>query len=437
MPDGQLGALTLALLLILGGAHGLGYLFARWRQPRVIGEILAGILLGPSVFGRIAPSASALLFGEDKTSPARVVLGFLYSLGLLLLLFASGSEVRNVLGSRETRRQTWWLLGIGTSLPFAIILAFGAWLPLDPLMGAAHQRTSLLLVLAIAVAVTSIPVISKIFADLGILESRFAGLILGMAMLEDILLWGVLGVATSLAAVRTAGVDPMVNVTRHLVISTLYIGLGLTLAPKWLTKLGRSRRNVLALGSPVGWIVVVIFAYTAAAAAAGVNVVFGAFLAGFGVLGGFKGTERARFAEPVGALGKVSFGAFVPVYFAIVGYRLDLTRTFSLGMLVAFLVGSSAIRLLSMGLAARLARLRGLDIANVAITANARGGPGIVLASVAFDAGIISPAFFTTLVLTAILTSQATGFWLELVLRKGLPLLSSAPSAGEVPAPAE
>ena len=77
-----------------------------------------------------------------------------------------------------------------------------------------------------------------------------------------------------------------------------------------------------------------------------------------------------------------------------------------------------------MSLAGRLAGFRRLDVLNLAITTNARGGPGIVLASVAFDTGIISPKFYTTLVLAAIITSQAAGAWLDYVLRKGWSLLT-------------
>ncbi len=94
-------------------------------------------------------------------------------------------------------------------------------------------------------------------------------------------------------------------------------------------------------------------------------------------------------------------------------------------MLGIFLVGACAIKLLSVGLGARLAGFRGLDILNLAIATNARGGPGIVLASVAYDAGIVNATAYTTLVLLAVLTSQAAGAWLEYVLRKGWPLFSS------------
>jgi Kef-type K+ transport system membrane component KefB len=150
-------------------------------------------------------------------------------------------------------------------------------------------------------------------------------------------------------------------------------------------------------------------------------------LAGYGVVGGIRGTERDRFAAPLDSIAKVSFGVFVPVYFGMVGYRLVFGREFSFAVLAVFFFASSAIAISSSGLAARLGGFRGLDIANIAITTNARGGPGIVLASVAYDSGIINAAFYTALVITAVVTSQVCGAWLRYVLNRGLPLLSSNP----------
>jgi Kef-type K+ transport system membrane component KefB len=136
--------------------------------------------------------------------------------------------------------------------------------------------------------------------------------------------------------------------------------------------------------------------------------------------------KRKLFAESLEAIGKISFAFFIPIYFALVGLKLDLIRGLSLKMLAAFIVGSCVVKILSVSLAARFAGFRGLDMINLAITTNARGGPGIVLASVAFDAGIISPQFYTTLVIAAVLTSQIAGAWLDYVLRKGWPLLSES-----------
>jgi Kef-type K+ transport system membrane component KefB len=149
-------------------------------------------------------------------------------------------------------------------------------------------------------------------------------------------------------------------------------------------------------------------------------MVFAAFLAGFAVVH----KKRKLFSEALEAIGKVSFAFFIPVYFAMVGLKLDLVRGLSLGMMAAFLVGSCLVKILSVSLAARLAGFRGLDVINLAITTNARGGPGIVLASVAFEAGIISPQFYTALVVAAVVTSQMAGAWLDYILRKGWPLLT-------------
>ena len=95
----------LALLLLTVGANVLGQLFARMRQPKVVGEILAGVLLGPSLLGHLAPGATASIFGSSTDDPSSMVLGFLYHFGLLLLMFVSGASVRHVLG-KENRRPT-------------------------------------------------------------------------------------------------------------------------------------------------------------------------------------------------------------------------------------------------------------------------------------------------------------------------------------------
>jgi hypothetical protein len=111
----------------------------------------------------------------------------------------------------------------------------------------------------------------------------------------------------------------------------------------------------------------------------------------------------------------------------------------SLALGLVFLAGSCAVKILSVSLAGRCAGFRDLDLVNLSITTNARGGPGIVLASVAYEAGIISPQFYTTLVLAAVVTSQIAGAWLEFVLRTNRSLLTpkfpTEASTEEVQAP--
>lgn len=412
MSNSALTSLFLVLLLLIGSAHLLGALFVRLRQPKVIGEILAGVVLGPAVLGRI-PALAHLMSGAMHQGSA---LDFLYWLGLLLLMFLAGAETQHLF-TREERREVSWLAVVGTGLPFLIGLLLAPRLIGPALMGPHGNRISLTIVLAVGVAVTSVPVVSKIFSDLKILHTRFARVVLGVAVLEDIVLWLALAIATAAAGKGT--LDPQM-LGWHLATTVTFFVLGLTLAPRVVKRINKARFNVMARTSPVGYAIAVLLAYCVLAGALDVSLVFAAFLAGFAVVH----KKRRLFADALDGIGKVAFAVFIPVYFAIVGLKLDLVRGIRWEMLIAFLVGTCAIKVLSVALAGRCAGFRGLDLLNLAITTNARGGPGIVLASVAFDAGIISSQFYTTLVIAAVVTSQMAGAWLEFVLRKGWPLLT-------------
>lgn len=419
MPASAIAPLVLFLAVLLTLAHLLGHLFVRLRQPRVIGEILAGILLGPFILGKL-PAYARLLQLDADAAPKKAALDLLSWLGLLLLMFLSGAEVKTLFQKHE-RKQIAWLATLGTGLPFLAMALSASALPLDRFMGAKAARIPLILVMSIAVAVTSIPVISRIFFDLKILHTRFARLVLGVAVLEDIGLWAVLAIATAMA--DTAGL-PQKRIALHMGATLFYFLLALTVAPPVLKRLTKSRFNVLAQSSPVSFTLLVALVYVAVAGLLNVNLVFAAFLAGFAI-------SRKRLGHALETVAHFSFALFIPVYFALVGYSLIFGKSFSLGMLLAFLAGACVVKLVSVSLGARLAGFQGLDIVNLAVATNARGGPGIVLASVAFEAGIISASFYTTLVLMAVLTSQAAGAWLEFVLRRGWTLLDESvqPSA--------
>jgi Kef-type K+ transport system membrane component KefB len=421
--NSDLTSILFILLLLVGLAQLLGYAFAKLRQPKVVGEILAGVVLGPALLGRL-PLASKLMEAANHQAN---ILNFIYWLGLLLLMFLSGAETRQLFG-RDERREVGWLAIVGTGIPFFLALLFGPWLLSPALAGPHGNRISLIIVLAIAVAVTSVPVVSKIFADLKILHTRFARLVLGVAVLEDIALWLALAIATAVAGQTVLNVR---SLSLHLAVTVGFFLLGLTILPRAIKRINKARFNVLAKHSPLGYAISVLLAYCVVAGALDVSLVFAAFLAGFAVVH----KKRQIFAEALDAIGKVSFAFFIPVYFAMVGLKLDVVRGFSLWMITAFILGSCAIKVLSVSLAGRFAGFRGLDLLNLAITTNARGGPGIVLASVAFDAGIISEKFYTTLVLAAVLTSQVAGAWLEYVLRKGWPLLTPTVAVRAEPIP--
>src|ERR1700681_4620737 len=124
MSNSDLTSILLIFLLLVGLSQLLGYVFTRLRQPKVVGEILAGVLLGPVLLGRIKIGSGTFV---DITTHHATILNFIYWLGLLLLMFLSGAETRELF-TREERRDVGWLAVVGTGIPFALGLAFGPWL---------------------------------------------------------------------------------------------------------------------------------------------------------------------------------------------------------------------------------------------------------------------------------------------------------------------
>src|SRR5438270_8005727 len=180
MTNADLTAILFVILLLVTLAQLLGWLFVRLRQPKVVGEILAGILVGPAVIGRL-PFASVI---SDVVKQQSSILNFVYWLGLLLLMFLSGAETQQLF-HRDERREVGWLTIVGTGMPFVLGLVFGRWLIHPALGGPNGNRISLVIILAAGVADTAVPVVSKIFAELKILHTRLPRLLVGGAGLEE------------------------------------------------------------------------------------------------------------------------------------------------------------------------------------------------------------------------------------------------------------
>ena len=423
---GDLARFLLALTLLLAAAHSGGYLFARWKQPRVIGEIVGGLILGPTVLGAIAPGVEAHLFPTTGAVPG--VLDALSQLGLLLLMFGAGTEMRSSFNSDE-RRTVGAVTLAGVALPALVGLGFAALLPAGYGLGTAENHTAFVLVFVLAIAVTSIPVISRIMFDLGILETAFARIVLAVAVLEDVLVYVVLAIALGLVAASSGdqigvpavlGIRPgsTASVVFHVVATLAFLGLALWLGPPLYRRTLRFRYNLVRKGSQIGFQLVFMLGLTVIAVLLGVVPLFGAFVAGI-VVGASSGERVVEARETIRTF---SFAFFIPLYFAMVGLRLDLVRSFSPLFFVLFLAVACAAKYASVWVGARLAGESAAGARNLAAALNARGGPGIVLASVALGAGIIDQNLYACLVLLAILTSLAAGSWLGAVVRAGKPL---------------
>jgi Kef-type K+ transport system membrane component KefB len=421
----EVADLLMALGLLLVAAHVVGHQFALLGMPRVVGEIAGGLLLGPTVFGALAPHAQSALFPEHGETAA--VVGWTYQLGLLLLMFCSGTEMRSLF-CRDEARVVGFVAVIGVVVPFCAGALLFRFVDASPLMGDAQSPGAVLVVFALAIAVTSIPVISRIMLDLGVIETSFARVVLGVAVLEDAVVYVVLAITLAAASVdeEQTGVPSLLGLeagsasglTFHVVATLTVFVVTLVFGARAFSWTLRQRWNLVARGNPIAYLMMVLFGGALACLALGVNPIFGAFVTGIAV-SAEPAASVVRARESVRAF---SFAFFVPVYFAIVGLQLDLARHLDVLFLGWFLVLACVVKTASVFAAAKLAGETSQAGWNLALATNARGGPCIVLASVTFGAGIISEDFYAALVMLAIITSLITGILLGRKVRSGEPL---------------
>lgn len=433
MTQPQAFTVFLQLLLLLVMAYAGGALFARLRQPRVIGELLGGVVLGPSAFGLAFPAAQQAVFPDDPTTTA--VIGAVAQLGLLCLLFVTGNNLESLFGRGE-RRPSSTLAAFGLVIPFGAGIALLHAIDAGPLLGPSDDHAALALVFAAAIAVTSIPVISRIFLDLGLIRTRFARIVLGAALIEDVVLYAILAVAVGIAVGGASqfGLADVLGVAPGTMLDATYYALAVALLLLGTLRFrgsGAAAALRRATGDSLAATGVVALAVTCGVLALGLPLLFGGLVAGLAVGGGQAGPTRAQ-AE----IERVGMAALVPFYFATVGLKIDLSAGLDLTFAVAFIAVACLVKAASVYAGARLIHEPPAVALDFAVALNARGGPGIVLASVALDAGIISAQFYTVLIGLAILTSAIAGAWLERRVRAGTPdrspVLANLP-VGSVP----
>jgi Kef-type K+ transport system membrane component KefB len=412
--------LLFAAVLLLGAASLLGQAFARLHYPRVIGEILGGLALGPTLLGWALPTAEQKLFPTVGTTS--VVLGALYQLGLIFLMFTTGTGLSSLF-QRTERRAAIAITIIGIVLPMLAGIIVFRLFNFAYLEGTAHNTPALSLVFATGIAVTSIPVISRIMIDLGVVNTPFARIVLSAAVIEDIVLYAVLAVAVGLAESATGGygLAKALGIDSASVVGAMYYAAAtlvvLGFAFMIRRSLSRMRREPNSLDT-IGAQLIVILAITAACLLLSVTPVFGGLVTGI-VIGSLR--SDASIAART-SISRFALAFFIPIYFAIVGLRLDLLHSFNPVQFAGFLAFACVVKMCSVYGGARIAGETTRTSQNLAVAMNARGGPGIVLASVAFDAHIIDARFYAYLVVLSIITSLIAGHWLERVLRRGEPL---------------
>ena len=399
LSEHEIIATLIALALLLGSAFVVGSLMERVKAPRVVGEILGGLILGGTLLYHFFPELMGSIFMAYPEEGK--VLNIFYQLGLIFLMFLSGYNTRLEL-DRSNGRVIFFVFFGATVLPMLGALPFIRMFE-PAFIGEMGNKISFGLVFTIGVAITSIPVISKIFFDMGIMNTRFSNTVLTVSTFQDLLLWILLNAATRIAAAGELRLVDMIGVVA--------ITLGLFAVVKVISDHTKPREQHLMPITFYSVSFVILLLVCAGLYTVGINIMYAAFLVGY-VVKAVAGVD-ARIKNAMDSLGNFAFSFFIPIYFALVGIQLNLLHNFSFLRFAIFFLIAFGLEGIGTFLMLQFTDLRDAVKVNFAVTMNARGGPGIVLATVAYSYKIISVEFFTVLILTTMLSSLIAGYWLR------------------------
>lgn len=393
---------SLALLLaqiatILLVSRGLGLLLRPLGQPLVIAEMLAGIALGPSLFGALFPGASAALF----PAPSLATLKTLSQLGLVLFMFLVGLELDPKL-LRGRQRASVMISHSSIVLPF-VLGAGAAWWLYAAYAPKGVAFLPFALFLGTAMSVTAFPVLARILDERGLLRSRIGAIAIACAAVDDVTAWCLLAFVVAMA--RSHG---LLDALPTIGLSLAFTLAMLLLARPVLQRLAERVQHKRGSLTP-GVVAAVLFLLLLSSALTeliGIHALFGAFVFG-AVLPKDSGLSKALASK----LESVAVLLLLPLFFAFSGLRTRIGLVNGAGqwLVVAALIGLATLgKFGGSALAARLTGLRWREASAIGVLMNTRGLMELIVLNVGMDLGVISPTLFAMLVLMALVTTIAT-----------------------------
>jgi Kef-type K+ transport system membrane component KefB len=388
--------LLFQLFALLSLGLALGELFRRVRQPTVIGEILAGVLLGPSVLGMLAPDVFSALFPGPQTQ----LLGSMAWLGSVFLLLVAGLEINLAILVQQRRIVAFTSL-IGIVVPFTFGFLLGFNLPDDYLINPA-QRLLFSLFLATALSISAIPIIAKILMDLGLLRTSVGQAILGAAIVNDLVGWIFFAVILSMLTTTVHGQG---SVTATIILTVAFAVACLTFGKKLVAKLFSFFKKLKVPPEGIlGVAALVAFLCAAFTQWIGIHAIFGAFLAGV-MIGETGETSNG----PRELLRQMVFYIFAPIFFASMGLRANFINHFDLPLVLGVLAIAVVAKFTGGYLGAYVGGRRGHQACAIGFGLMPQGAMGIILAFLALEFSLINETVFVALVSTALVTSILSG----------------------------
>ena len=397
-PHHDVLALVIQIALLLLAARAFGEVAQRLKQPAVVGEILAGIVLGPSILSGIFPQVAQWVV--PQTPGQGHLLEVISLLGAMFLLLITGLETDLHLIRRQARTAMGASLG-GIVVPFATGYLLGLYIP-DDLLANPQRPIVFALFLATAMSISAIPVIAKVLMDMNLMRRDVGQAIIAAGMTDDAIGWMMLSVVLGLAGGQAAGPDTIVLAVGKVlgfVLITFTLG-------RWLVRnsLNLVQDRAVSQHRILSLVVVLTFGWGALSMGLGLEAMLGAFMMGilFGQMPRLPG-------EVFDSIERMAMAIFAPIFFAVAGLKVDVRplaepRLFGIAILV--IAVASVGKIVGGYAGARLLGRRDhWTSLSFGVGMNARGAMEIIIASIGLSMGLLTQEMFSIIVVMAITTS--------------------------------
>jgi Kef-type K+ transport system membrane component KefB len=410
-----LSRLFLQLLIIVTASCAVGWTFTRFGQPAVVGEMIAGILLGPSLFGLLAPNIFQFVFAASSLDALRLF----SQIGVCLFMFAVGME----LDVSQLRHKAQTAIVVSHSsivIPYLLGVALALFL-YSYLAQPGATFTAFALFMGISMSITAFPVLVRILRDRGLFKSSLGSTATACAAVDDVTAWSILAFVVAIAHATSVG-----GATFSLGLVLFFVALMLFVLkpnlPRWLGKsaLDRPEPDKIVLAVVVG----VVLLSALCTELIGIHALFGAFLAGIIMpnIGGFRDNLVVRVEN-------LSSVLLLPVFFAFTGLRTQmglLNRAQDWAICLVIIGVATLGKLGGSALAGRLTGMKCRESLQLGALMNTRGLMELIALNIGYDLAILSQRIFTMLVLMALFTTVMTGPLLTLFEKRPRVILLKA-----------
>jgi Kef-type K+ transport system membrane component KefB len=398
-----LSILLAQILIIVLVARLFGWLFKKIGQPTVIGEILAGILLGPSLVGMYFPEFSHVLFPKESMGN----LQFLSQIGLIFFMFVVGMEL-DIKVLKNKANDAVVISHASIVIPFALGMGL-AYFVYNEFAAKGTQFISFALFMGIAMSITAFPVLARIVQERGMHKTKLGTLIITCAAADDITAWCILAAVIAIVKAGT-----FVSALYTICLAILYVLVMLKVVRPFLSRIGEISANKTHLNKQIVAIFFILLLFSALATESiGIHALFGAFMAG--AIMPESSTFRDIFINKVEDIALI---LLLPLFFVFTGLRTEigLLNEGHLWLVTGLIIAVAVIgKFLGSALAAKFVGQSWKDSLIIGALMNTRGLMELIVLNIGYDLGILSKEIFTMLVLMALLTTFMTGPTLDLI----------------------